>query len=55
MKGPLDLSPLGTAREAIAGASPASLPESAGPSEQALLSWYRKVREPLKAALRRRG
>ena len=49
MKRPLDLSPLGTAREAIVGAGRAPLPGSATTSEQDLLCWYRKLREPLKA------
>jgi exodeoxyribonuclease V alpha subunit len=49
MTQPLDLSPLGTAREAVVGASPAPLPGSAAAAEQDLLCWYRKIREPLKA------
>ena len=47
MKKALDLSPFGTAREAITGASPAPLVGSLAESE--LLSWFRKIREPLKA------
>jgi exodeoxyribonuclease V alpha subunit len=49
MKSPLALSPLGTAREAIAGPMPAPLPGSPAGSEQELLAWYRKIREPLQA------
>ncbi len=49
MKRPLDLSPLGTARESIVGAAGAPLSGSVAASEQDLLCWYRKIREPLKA------
>jgi exodeoxyribonuclease V alpha subunit len=49
MKKALDLSPFGTAREAITGASPAPLAGSLAASEPELLSWFRKIREPLKA------
>ena len=49
MSGPVDLSPLGTAREAVLDANLASLPEGAAAADQALLTWYRKIREPLKA------
>ncbi len=49
MSGPVDLSPLGTAREAVLDANLAPLPEGAAAADQALLTWYRKIREPLKA------
>ena len=49
MKKALDLSPFGTAREAITGASPAPSAGSLAASESELLSWFRKIREPLKA------
>ena len=48
MKRPLDLSPLGTAREAICGASHSPLPASPTASEQELLCWFNKIREPLR-------
>ena len=49
MKKALDLSPFGTAREAITVASPAPLAGSLAASESELLSWFRKIRERLKA------
>jgi exodeoxyribonuclease V alpha subunit len=49
MKKALDLSPFGTAREAITVASPAPLAGSLAASESELLSWFRKICEPLKA------
>jgi hypothetical protein len=49
MKGQFSLSPLGTTREAITGASSVPVPGSVPTSEQDLLSWYREIREPLKA------
>jgi exodeoxyribonuclease V alpha subunit len=49
MKRPLELSPHGTAREAIAGTTPGPFPGSRAAAEQELLCWYRQIREPLKA------
>src|SRR5271170_7777382 len=49
MKEPVDLSPLGTAREAIDGNCPTRSPDSSAAREQDLLCWYRKIRGPLKS------
>ena len=49
MKRLFDLSPLGTAREAIAVTRIIPPPDHSAASEQELLNWYRQIREPLKA------
>ena len=49
MNGQVDLSPLGTAREVVDGASLPPLSDVATASAQNLLNWYRTIREPLKA------
>jgi exodeoxyribonuclease V alpha subunit len=49
MKRSFDLSPLGTAREAIADGRPVAATDSSAGLDQELLDWYRKIREPLKA------
>jgi exodeoxyribonuclease V alpha subunit len=49
MNGLRELSPLGTAREAMIGAIPTRRDGNATASDQDLLAWYRKVQVPLQA------
>ena len=49
MKRSFDLSPLGTAREAITASRSVPLPGHSAETAQQLLDWYRQIREPLKA------
>jgi hypothetical protein len=49
MKGSVDLSPFGTAREAVASESSPPSPGCTSTSARAILCWLRKFREPLRA------